>query len=213
MDIENADGATLLAYNNFYGASGDGIYLVNASFRLEHNTVNGSSHGIYCDHFSNATISNNTITNCTDGIHSRWSNATIVNNVIKFCSGWGIYSEFMAPANSGANGSGLKSSNTISNCSLGWVTQVWHFQVFVWNDTANQSASYQWVRIADCNNNTVWEGYTDGQGYTEIIVVPQYTIINSTATILYNQYRVYTTPASYTNYTVVSNYLAIVHIS
>ncbi|MBI5001079.1 MAG: right-handed parallel beta-helix repeat-containing protein, partial [Euryarchaeota archaeon] len=100
MEIRNADASTIIRDNNFYPLEGTpneplpsrGVYLNSASVIVEWNTFNWIGTGIYCEQNSNANISNNTIMNSSEGVHSLGSSPTIKRNNITN-NGDGIYAE------------------------------------------------------------------------------------------------------------------------
>lgn len=202
IDIEDADNDTVLADNKFYrvdplyASTGPqiGIRLINASTILENNLFDGIGYGIRCYENSGAYIHNNSIMNCSnDGINLEWSNATIIGNNISGNGGWGIRSKFAEPTNAGTNGTGLTDDNPLlGENGLGMATQLWQVRVLVWNNTANQSEPNKLVMVNDTYSNPVWQGYTDSQGYTEIIIVSQYEIINATIKWIYTPFQIYT---------------------
>ena len=97
MDIRDANTSTIICDNKFYPLGGTtdgplpgrGVYLDNASVRVEWNAFDRIGAGVYCALNSNATISNNTITNGEIGVYCNQSSPTIADNTI-LSNGYGI---------------------------------------------------------------------------------------------------------------------------
>lgn len=116
--------------------------------------------------------------NQEDGINCEWSSSTIINNTITGNGGWGINSKYSAPLNAGINGTQLMADNPfLGNNGLGKCIQNWTLQVHVLTSGVPWSNAYVQVGTGGVY---LWEGSTDGEGYTEIIEVSQYYISNNT---------------------------------
>ena len=200
IDLKDMDRNTTLRNNSFYpfipSPSSSSlqipaypIYLKNASVLVEWNNISvAEMYGIYCSSNSSARIENNTINATYDAIHSVWSSPLIRNNTISSLWGRGIYSAYRAPANAGENGTELVAENTFGNCSEGWAVQYWNLQIKVM-DSGNPVENASVVIYNHLGGQPVWDGYTDENGYTGLLLLPQYAY-NSTG--VKTQYSPYT---------------------
>ena len=108
MDIVNANASTIIRDNQFRALvvlSGPtegpvcGVYLDNASVRVEWNSFAQADLAIYCIHNANASISNDTIANGGDGIYCLGASPIIRDNTITGNIGSGIWLETNSNAN------------------------------------------------------------------------------------------------------------------
>jgi hypothetical protein len=188
-----------------------GVRLANASVVLERNGIYGTTgYGIACYQNSTALLHNNTIFNgSSDGIYCSWSNVTMTENDISECGGYGVWCEFSAPPNAGVNGTDLVANNALAGNDYGKAIQWWQFQVRVGNSTGQGIPNVN-VTMRDCNGIMLWNGTTDGSGYTDIVVWLQYEIDDVTA-YYYSPYEVVVGGTSY-YYNVEENRLVTITI-
>jgi len=190
----NDNSSAYIHNNTIINCSQDGIYLEWSGATIAWNNITCcDGDGILCYDNSSAYIHNNTVTNCTNnGIYLEWSNATIIGNKILNNGGWGIISKYMAPENAGANGTGLLSDNPdLGDNEEGMATQLWELQILVYKNGTGGMAN-QYIMVNDTNNNTVWDGYTDGQGYATIMLAQYELIYLAGGWRNYTPHKVYT---------------------
>ncbi len=172
-----------------------GIISIDSQSEISNNTIRGTSYGMIIEYADDTTIINDNKFypmeeyGALNALHLKWSSPIIKNNNFSHAEGWGIYSIYGAPANSGVNGTQLIEENTFGYCGQGWVVQYWRFQVRVLeHDEAVEGADV--VIWDNLGGAAVWEGTTDENGDTDEIVLPQYSWDSEGEKTQYSPYTV-----------------------
>jgi parallel beta-helix repeat protein len=119
-----------------------------------------------------ASIVGNIIEGCENGIEMYYCSPYIKDNIILGSSSWGILSYYAAPSNSEMHGDGLIADNTFNDNFEGDVAQLWWVHVRV--EEEGNPVSGDFVEIYE-SGTLCWSGFTDTDGYTEEIIIEEYS--------------------------------------
>ena len=163
-----------------------GIHLVNASVIVQGNTFDGiGGIAIWCTGGSNAHIESNIIVNGNrTGIYCNWSSPTIIGNTIIGNSGWGILSEYAAPANSGNDTAALLAANpNLGTNGLGKCIQYWALRVKL-TDSMGLPIANGLINVRPLMGAVVASNYTDANGFVTFTIAQDYADNNGLIPVL-----------------------------
>ncbi|MFH0815397.1 MAG: right-handed parallel beta-helix repeat-containing protein [Methanobacteriota archaeon] len=183
LHVVDAGDTTIIRDNAFLPLYADGpaavygLLLEDASVSVGSNLIFGmGSHGIFCNDYSDAAISDNTILNCGgDGIHCSWASPVIVGNAISDNYGWGIYCEYASTMNAGNDTAQLLLDNPLLGPNgLGRCIQYWALEVLLVESGSGIPVSGELVNVRPLMGAVVASSNTDANGFVTFKIAQDY---------------------------------------